>query len=338
MIQKTFRLSNKIIWLSSLLLAVISSFPKTGEQNVDLYETLINSSVTFLFSLFIWYYNIYTLPRHASRDTVKGLSIVRLAKSLVFGIAVMFVLASAQQYLLSHLSFWSVLLMIEARGVLINLMCYMFLHLLYKNYHNQLVLTEVARVKSDNMRIQYELVKQQVNPHFLVSSLNILKHLIESGDAGSVNYIAKLSDFYRYTIESRKLDLIRLTKEQEILDSYMFLLMARFGDSITISVKIDHSQNRSLIPPFTLQLLIENCLKHNDVSPARPLDIRLYSNEQFIVVENVIQHKKVEEVSSGLGLGTINQRYLHLVGKEIHVEATDNSFLVKLPLIQENQP
>jgi Putative regulator of cell autolysis len=240
-----------------------------------------------------------------------------MVKSLVVGLIVMFILALIQQYLLSHLDFGPVVLMVEMRGILINLAFYLFIHLLYQGFQNQQVGIELERTRSDNLSAQYELLKQQVNPHFLFNSLNTLKYMVESGDAQTVPFILKLSDFYRFTLESRKQDLIKLSEELKILHAYMFLLKARFEEGIDLSVNISEALYNSLIPPFTLQLLVENAIKHNVVSLDRPLHIHLYSDGGAIVVENTLQPKKTPEASTGLGLENINQRYIHLLDKKI---------------------
>ena len=334
--NKKFKISNKIIWLSSFLLGALMVVPKIAEHHFNPYEAIVDSSVTFLFALFIWYYNILTVPAYSSRDVANGFSIMRLAKSLLLGIAVMFILACIQQFLLSHLNFGPVMLMFEIRGLLINLTFYLFLHLLYQSYQNQQVGIELERVKTDNLGAQYELLKHQVNPHFLFNSLNTLKYMVESGDAHSVDFILKLSDFYRFTLESRKMDLIRLSRELEILNAYVFLLKARFEDGIDLSIDIDQEYYESLIPPFTLQLLVENCIKHNIISLDRPLHISLYSEKGFIVVENQLQLKRTPEASMGMGLENINQRYIHLLDKKIDIRVSETSFTIKLPVIHGN--
>jgi sensor histidine kinase YesM len=332
--KKTFKISNKIIWLSSICLGILTSVPKIAEHHFNPYEAIVNAAVTAAFALFIWYYNVITLPAYTSRDVANGFSIVRLLKSLAVGITVMFILACIQQLLLSHLDFGPVMLMIEIRGILVNLTFYMFLHLLYQSYQNQQVGIELERTKSDNLGAQYELLKQQVNPHFLFNSLNTLKYMVESGDAHTVEFILKLSDFYRFTLESRKLDLIKLSEELEIINAYMFLLKARFEDGIDLSMNIDEQHNSSLIPPFTLQLLVENCIKHNIVSLERPLQIKIYSENDFLVVENKVQLKRTPEASMGMGLENINQRYMHLLNKKIEIQASETLFKIKLPVIQ----
>lgn len=334
--KETFRISNKIIWLSSFFLGVLVSIPKIAERHFNVYETIVNSAVTFLFALFVWYYNMFTLPVYSSRDIASGFSFRRLIKSLLLGIGVMFLLACIQQLLLSHLDFGPVMLMIEVRGILVSFTFYMVIHLLYQAYHNQRVSIELERVKMDNLGAQYELLKQQINPHFLFNSLNTLKYMVESDDKHSVDFILKLSDFYRFTLENRKLNLIRLSEELEILHAYVFLLKARFEDGIDLSVAIDEKHHQTFIPPFTLQLLVENCIKHNVVSLDHPLQIRLYSEKDFIVIENRLQPKKTPEASTGMGLDNINQRYVHLLDKNIVIQSGDTLFTIKLPVIYES--
>lgn len=334
--KKTFKISNKIIWLSSLLLGILTSVPKIAEHHFNPYEALVDSTVTFLFAVLIWYYNILTLPVYSSKDVSNGFSVMRLVKGLFFGIAVMFILACIQQYLLSHLNFGPVMLMFEVRGILVNIAFYMFLHLLHQSYQNQQVGIELERTKADNLGAQYELLKQQVNPHFLFNSLNTLKYMVESEDEHSVDFILKLSNFYRFTLESRKLDLIRLAEELEILDAYVFLLKARFEEGIDLSIDINPDYEQSLIPPFTLQLLVENCIKHNIVSFDKPLKIKLYSEKDMLVIENRLQLKTTREISTGLGLENINQRYTHLLNKAIEIQVSETLFSIKLPIIYEN--
>jgi LytS/YehU family sensor histidine kinase len=310
--------------------------PKIAEHHFNWYEAIVDSSVTFLFAIFIWYYNIMTIPAYSSRDVAHGFSIKRLLKGLFFGMAVMFILASIQQYLLSHLNFGPVMLMFEVRGILVNITFYMFLHLLYQSYHNQQVGIALERSNADNLAAQYELLKQQVNPHFLFNSLNTLKYMVESNDPHTVDFILKLSDFYRFTLESRKQDLIRLAEELDILNAYVFLLKARFEEGIDLSINIEQAHYQSLIPPFTLQLLVENCIKHNIVSLDRPLHISLYSEKDFIVVQNGLQLKRTPEASMGMGLENINQRYIHLLDKKVEINASETLFTIKLPIIHED--
>ncbi len=334
--KQTFKISGNIIWASSILVGILLSIPKIAERHFNLYETVANFVLTTLFALFVWYYNMYTLPAYSRKDIAHGFSVKRLVKNLALGLLVMFLLASLQQFILTHLPFGATMVMVEVRGILITITFYMFIQLLYQSYHNQQVSIELERSKMDNLGAQYELLKQQVNPHFLFNSLNTLKYMVESRDEHTVEFVLKLSDFYRFTLESRKLNLIKLGEELKIMDAYVFLLKARFEEGIDLSVDIDPQLQQTWIPPFTLQLLVENCIKHNVVSLERPLQIKIFSEGDFIVVQNQIQLKRTPEASTGMGLENINQRYTHLLDKKIIIQPNDTLFTIKLPVIHEN--
>ncbi|RAW00498.1 sensor histidine kinase [Pseudochryseolinea flava] len=328
------KISPLIIWGSSIVLGILSSVPQIAQRHFNAAEAIVNAALTGTFALLIWYFNISMMSTKPGRHK-QGISYARLFKSLAFGIVVMFVLAWIQQLILSNINFGPVMLMVEVRGILINLIFYMFLHLLQQNYENQQVNMELERIKNDSLSAQYELLKQQVNPHFLFNSLNTLKAMVEIGDKQAVNFILKLSNFYRYTLESRKHDLIHVSEEMDILQAYLFLQKARFEDGFTFTSALDDNVSATLIPPFTLQLLIENCIKHNIVSLSKPLHIRIYSEGDKIVVENQVQPKTGDDSSLGVGLKNINLRYQHLLEKQIDIIATDKLFQIKLPLIHE---
>jgi sensor histidine kinase YesM len=330
-----FKISPAIIWTSSIFLGLLSSIPQIAESQFHAAEAAVNAGITAAFALLMWYFNIYMLSRQAHRPGTQGLSYSRLLISLVVGLAVMLGLAWIQQLILSHINFGPVMLMVEVRGILINLVFYMFLHLLQQHYENQHVNMQLEHIRNDNLGAQYESLKQQVNPHFLFNSLNTLKAMVESGDKEAVDFILKLSNFYRYTLESRKLDLIHVSEEMEILKAYIFLQKARFEDGFAFASTLDERTLNTLIPPFTLQLLIENCIKHNVVSLQKPLHIRVYKEGEKIVVENPIQLRTGETNSIGVGLKNINLRYGHLHGKQIDIVSDNNVFQIKLPLIYE---
>ncbi|MGS2738187.1 sensor histidine kinase [Sinomicrobium sp. M5D2P17] len=332
----TFRISGKLIWLSSIFLGILAAIPKIADQDFEWIRVIVDACVTASFSVIIWYYNIRTLPAYAGKEGFKGFLTPRLFKGIGVGLAVMLVLAGIQQYLVPYPNYGAVILMFEVRGILINMTFYLFTQLLYQNYLNQQVNIELERSTSANIWAQYELLRQQVNPHFLFNGLNTLKYMVETGDEQAVNFILKLSDFYRFTLENRKHDLIRLSEEMEIVHAYMYLLKARFEEGISIAVTIDEKVYDSLIPPFTLQLLIENCIKHNVVSIDKPLHITINSEGDTLVVSNRIQVKRIRESSTGLGLENIRQRYNHLLNRSVTIVADEENFTIKLPVVYEN--
>ncbi|WP_217703320.1 sensor histidine kinase [Flavobacterium agri] len=333
--QTRFKISTATIWISSIFLGLLSSVPQLASRDFNLAEAIVNAALTASFAVMMWYFNLYMLTRQSDKRRKQSISYSKLLSSLVFGLIVMFGLAWIQQLILSHIDFGPSMLMVEVRGILINLVFYMFLNLLQQNYENQHVSMELERIKNDNLGAQYELLKQQVNPHFLFNSLNTLKAMVETSDAHSIDFIIKLSSFYRFTLESRKLDLIHVREEMQILDAYIFLQNARFEGGFTFESELDESVMNTLIPPFSLQLLVENCLKHNIVSRSKPLAIKVYSEDGKIVIENPIQPKIGEKESLGVGLKNIDLRYKHLLEKHIDISEENNIFKIKLPLIHE---
>ncbi|MBD1386680.1 histidine kinase [Mucilaginibacter rigui] len=329
-------ISHVTIWISSLILGLLSSVPQLASHQFNPAEAIVNAVLTSSFAVLMWYFNIYILSRKTGHKRQQSISYSGLLRSLLFGLIVMFALAWVQQLILSHINFGPTMLMVEVRGILINLVFYMFLNLLQQNYENQHVNMELECMKGDNLAAQYEMLKQQINPHFLFNSLNTLKAMVETGDEDSVDFILKLSNFYRFTLESRKLDLIHLYEEMEILNAYLFLQRARFDGGFTFTNNLTDRTLKTLVPPFTLQLLIENCIKHNIVSLQHPLQIRLYEDGEYIVVENMLQVKKGEVSSTGVGLKNIGLRYGHLLEKEIEIINDEKFFKVKLPLIYEH--
>ncbi|MDI3319458.1 sensor histidine kinase [Pinibacter soli] len=330
-----FTISNATIWISSIVLGLLSSVPQIAEHRFNAAEAAVNAALTATFSLLMWYFNLYMLSKPPGDTRKQSISYTKLIKSLLFGLVVMLGLAWIQQLILSHINFGPVMLMVEVRGILINLVCYMFLHLVQQNYENQHVSMELERIKNDNLSAQYELLKQQVNPHFLFNSLNTLKAMVENDDKEAVDFILKLSNFYRFTLESRKLDLIHVHEEMEILNAYLFLQKARFDRGFTFESTLSNQALTSLIPPFTLQLLVENCLKHNIVSMQKPLHIKVYEEDGRIIVANQVQLKSGTD-STGVGLQNIDLRYQHLLNTPIDIIDDKKTFLVKLPLIHEH--
>jgi sensor histidine kinase YesM len=332
---KSINISPVIIWTSSIVLGLLSSVPQFAQHQFNLAEAIVNAVLTSSFALVMWYVNLYMLFRYPATSPKQQISYRRLFVTLGVGIVIMFALAWMQQLILTHINFGPVMLMVEVRGLLINLVCYMFLHLLQQNYENQYVNMELERMKNDNLAAQYELLKQQVNPHFLFNSLNTLKAMVETGDADAVEFILKLSNFYRYTLESRKSDLIQVTDEMEIVKAFLFLQNARFEGGFTFTNTLDERVQHTLIPPFTLQLLVENCIKHNVVSLEKPLHIRLYNEGDKIVLENPVQLKTGDHHSLGVGLENVSLRYKHLLDQQIEIVNDNRLFQIKLPLIYE---
>lgn len=192
---------------------------------------------------------------------------------------------------------------------------------------------ENERLKLENSVAQFEVLKQQINPHFLFNALNILKTLIANRDEKAETYLMRLSEFYRGLLMYNKNEKIPLADELSALDAYLYLLNIRFEGKFQCRPAIPDSAIQTQIPPFTLQMLVENCIKHNVVSADKPLLVEIFLENEWLVVRNNLQPKRSVDASSHIGLENISRRYALLAGKTIQIEKDERYFTVRLPLI-----
>jgi sensor histidine kinase YesM len=191
---------------------------------------------------------------------------------------------------------------------------------------------DAERLQKESITAQYNSLKSQVNPHFLFNSLNALTNLVYEDQDKAVKFIKQLSEVYRYVLDTQSKEIVPLKEELEFLNSYLFLQKIRFGENLTIDVNL--STTPSMVAPLALQLLIENAIKHNIVSAENPLIIKVWQQQNFIVVENSLQRKtSIGEPSQGIGLENIKSRYKFLSQHPVEVREEDGKFIVKLPLI-----
>ena len=189
------------------------------------------------------------------------------------------------------------------------------------------------QLREDNLKYKYRNLKSQVNPHFLFNSLNTLSELVYVDAQKSDNYIQKLSGIYRYILENEETDLIVLNEEIEFVNQYFSLQKERDKEKISLEINIDKPDGYKIIP-VSLQLLVENALKHNAMSKEKPLRIEINNSNDYIVVSNLIQRKNILESSTRTGLSNLKERVKLITGKELIVSENNNQFVVKLPVIR----
>lgn len=190
------------------------------------------------------------------------------------------------------------------------------------------------RGKKHRAQFHYERLKQQINPHFLFNSLNILDYLVQEHETERASaFIRKLAGTYRYMLKKADEQLVPLEEEIEFARKYTDLLQERFTDGFEVGIDIPQALRRRHVVPCCLQLLIENAIKHNVVSPQQPLRVRIEAAGDRLTVTNNLQPRMDTAVSTGVGLRNIRQQYLDTAGKPILVEQTDTEFRVQLPLL-----
>ncbi len=194
---------------------------------------------------------------------------------------------------------------------------------------------ESERLKKESMQAQLETLKNQVNPHFLFNSLNALTSMVHDQPDLAVEFVQKLSKVYRYILEIKDKEMIQLREEMECIHAYQFLLKMRFGDNVRFEIDIPDDQLDCHIVPLSLQILLENAIKHNIISNGKPLTISMsIAKNGNLLVSNNLQKKKMVNGSTKTGIENIRSRYRLLSGKEVDVIITQNHFSVSVPLIQ----
>jgi len=190
------------------------------------------------------------------------------------------------------------------------------------------------RLEREHLQAQLMALKNQISPHFLFNSFSILTSLIESDPEKSVLFVKRLSKSYRHILEQSHSDTIKINKELEFIETYLFLLESRFGEKLKVMIDIPASNaERYLIAPLTLQLLIENAVKHNQMSEQNPLVVKIKTEIPYLIVSNFIRLRPAQADSTGMGLENIVNRYRLLSSTPACVEQKDGHFIVKIPLL-----
>ncbi|MDP4255811.1 MAG: histidine kinase, partial [Bacteroidota bacterium] len=196
---------------------------------------------------------------------------------------------------------------------------------------------EKELLKRESLVAQWNALKTQVNPHFLFNNLNTLSSIIPDNPGQAVDFVQELSKVYRHILEVRDEQSILLSEELDVLKAYAFLLKTRFGENLGISIRVPADRLQQKIVPLSLQILMENAIKHNIVSSAKPLQIDVFAENGRLVVRNTLQKRHQSNESTGIGLDNIRNRYKLLGGREVDVKEDASSFTVSIPLI-DNQP
>jgi two-component system, LytTR family, sensor kinase len=198
----------------------------------------------------------------------------------------------------------------------------------------KLATVESEQLKREHLQTQLDSLKNQVNPHFLFNSLNSLSSLIEDDEPKAQIFVNELARVYRYLLQSNDRTLTDLKSELAFIEAYFFLLKTRFGEGISIEVQVNEESKSQMIPPLTLQILVENAVKHNVISITKPLKINIYTEGvDKLVVTNNLQSKTATMVSSHLGLANIASKYRLLSRKEPIIKQTEANFSITLPLL-----
>ncbi|MBN2779061.1 MAG: histidine kinase [Bacteroidales bacterium] len=207
-----------------------------------------------------------------------------------------------------------------------------------QNLKYQIEITEannsLLNIENQNVIAQYETLKNQVNPHFLFNSLNILSSLIRHDDKKALQFIEEFADIYRYVLDANDKTLVVTKKEIEFVNSYLFLQKLRYGKNFEVQYKNIDAIENSLIVPLSVQILVENAIKHNEISAEYPLEIIISVEENYLTVRNRIQKLNFEPESKKIGLNNLSARYAIITDQKVSFGEHNNSFIAKIPLLK----
>jgi len=204
--------------------------------------------------------------------------------------------------------------------------------LFFKNWKQSAINEEI--LKREKLSIEYEALRNQVNPHFLFNSLTALTTLVHQDADKAEAFIRHFSDVYRYILEHRDQEVVSLQKELILIKNMAYLYHYRHGDNLKIELDLESSDEKYILP-MALQMLLENALKHNIISEVKPLTVRIFQDEDFVVVWNNLQLKNNVPDSNSVGLGNIRLRYSYLSEKPVIIEKTEQNFQVKIPILKQ---
>lgn len=191
------------------------------------------------------------------------------------------------------------------------------------------------QLKKENMTARYEALKNQINPHFLFNSLNTASALVHENPNKAEDFIDEFSKIYRFLLENQDKNLHSLEDELTFVKSFLSLQQIRFGDSLSYTIEVDDVQLKHMIPVLSLQLLVENAIKHNHITKEHPLEVHIGMDGDLVVVRNTLQLRLKSLSSTGIGLNNLNARYEMLANLKPVFMKTEEEYVAKLPLIKE---
>ena len=220
-------------------------------------------------------------------------------------------------------------------GIIINTFAISILegYFYFKQWKISLIQTE--QLKRENIKSQFEVLKNQIDPHFLFNSMNTVYSLIDTHPDRAKEFISKFSKTYRHVLDVKEKVVVSLKEEIEFLNSYIFLQKIRYEGNLEISINIDAQRLNNYIQPLSLQMLVENAIKHNIISEKTPLKIKIFNNNDSLIVRNNLQPKDSINESTKTGLNNLTERYKHISEKAPEFYVKDNEYVAEIPLLEE---
>lgn len=314
----------------------VKNIPGTEHLMSALYGRSVLRFLANTATLFLLYMFCFKIINSGMKPHKKALSIIFgcILISIIF--STVFSLLVSRGYHMEFLAGSRYSIFILIKDLIVAIVVLLTTLLIHIANLRQQTMVENEKLSAENIRNRYEALKNQVDPHFLFNSLNTLNGLIGYDDVRAHDYVEKLSFVFRYTIQNK--EITKLYEELDYTESYNYLMKIRYGENLRIENEIDEKYLEYYVMPISLQLLIENAIKHNVISNRYPLVIKIRSTKsQTLIVENNIQPKTMPSAGTGIGLPNLVERYKLLSQQEVIITNTDNVFRVEIPLIAPNK-
>ncbi len=330
-----------ILWVVLVLLSMLN-----GNKLPVWNRLLMNFIYTIFYTVVLYFANamlfMYLDKKYSNdRFTAKRL-LVGFVSSIPLSIVVVFFLNFFDEIIIKSQPFDKFIVdqtfSKYFQTLIITLIISLIIHLfyLYKAY-NENKLKE-QKVIAGTASAKFESLKNQIDPHFLFNSLNVLSSLIEENPDNAQKFTTSLSKIYRYVLEQRDKELVSVDEELQFAKTYMNLLKMRFENSITFELPENEIASKLVmtdakVVPLSLQLLLENTIKHNVVSEKKPLHIKIYIEDNYLIIENNLQKKEVLSDRKGVGLQNIVNRYALISERKVYIEENKEFFKIKIPIL-----
>lgn len=334
--------SNRLIITISLLFASIFSLPKVlfyfadnkdpylnNIINVSIEDIIVRYVLLFVFSYLILKLNLFWIYKKSNK--FKTLLFFALNIFILFIWIMLFNIIHEHVFRI-HDSVISQKInnILYFVFLIILLLISKVLNLIDESKITQL---EKEQLKQKNLQSELEALKNQLNPHFLFNSLNSLILLVRQNPVEAEIFINNLSNVLRNLLQSSNMESVSIAEELKILNSYSHLLKQRFRENINVVLNIDPGVMEKKIPTHSLQILLENAVKHNEITSKYPLFITLYSESDWVCAKNPIRPRNHNEESTKIGLKNLNDRSRIIAGREIEIHQIDDNFVVKVPIL-----
>lgn len=311
-------------------------------QDHNLIEVLINWGVSFLFSTCDWLVTRAIMISLRKKFPLLKDSVLRITL-LFLGIVITIILMDyIGMTLLSSLTNDTYNFIVRSKALLSIILIATMTMAIYEAIYFYVRLKESIREEEQSkqaiVQAQLDALRNQAQPHFFFNTLNTLRDIIDQNSKEDAKeFVDKLSDIYRFLLESGNANLISLRDELKFSKAYIHIQSERFGDNMKLNWNIPEASLDAMIVPMSLQLLLENAIKHNVISKAKPLVINVSLEKDKLVVENKIQPKSTQLPSTKVGLKNIQERYRLISNESVEITNDGNRFMVSLPLLKANE-